>query len=176
MNYFLHDIPPEQTIMECSDLRDFQKVVKVSSKYKYAIYSPVITLEKIRDDKGRLKTVKRFSGGEVQTDKTFRVFASTDHSKGGIFKVSGKIVKGREKNPEQFANTPEHCFIVNGDVNGVPIPDELDKAYYIKMAWDRLKDFGIERIGGGCKQCNCSGAMCQPRINNALKSSKVESG
>ena len=176
VNYFLHDIPPEQTIMECSDLRDFQKVVKVSSKYKYAIYSPVITLEKIRDDKGRLKTVKRFSGGEVQTDKTFRVFASTDHSKGGIFKVSGKIVKGREKNPEQFANTPEHCFIVNGDVNGVPIPDELDKAYYIKMAWDRLKDFGIERIGGGCKQCNCSGAMCQPRINNALKSSKVESG
>ena len=149
VNYFLHDIPPEQTIMECSDLRDFQKVVKVSSKYKYAIYSPVITLEKIRDDKGRLKTVKRFSGGEVQTDKTFRVFASTDHSKGGIFKVSGKIVKGREKNPEQFANTPEHCFIVNGDVNGVPIPDELDKAYYIKMACDRLKDFGIERIGGG---------------------------
>ena len=149
VNYFLHDIPPEQTIMECSDLRDFQKVVKVSSKYKYAIYSPVITLEKIRDDKGRLKTVKRFSGGEVQTDKTFRVFASTDHSKGGIFKVSGKIVKGREKNPEQFANTPEHCFIVNGDLNGVPIPDELDKAYYIKMAWDRLKDFGIERIGGG---------------------------
>lgn len=149
VNYFLHDIPPEQTIMECSDLRDFQKVVKVSSKYKDAIYSPVITLEKIRDDKGRLKTVKRFSGGEVQTDKTFRVFASTDHSKGGIFKVSGKIVKGREKNPEQFANTPEHCFIVNGDVNGVPIPDELDKAYYIKMAWDRLKDFGIERIGGG---------------------------
>lgn len=149
VNYFLHDIPPEQTIMECSDLRDFQKVVKVSSKYKYAIYSPIITLEKIRDDKGRLKTVKRFSGGEVQTDKTFRVFASTDHSKGGIFKVSGKTVKGREKNPEQFANTPEHCFIVNGDVNGVPIPDELDKAYYIKMAWDRLKDFGIERIGGG---------------------------
>ena len=149
VNYFLHDIPPEQTIMECSDLRDFQKVVKVSSKYKYAIYSPVITLEKIRDDKGRLKTVKRFSDGEVQTDKTFRVFASTDHSKGGIFKVSGKIVKGREKNPEQFANTPEHCFIVNGDVNGVPIPDELDKAYYIKMAWDRLKDFGIERIGRG---------------------------
>lgn len=176
VNYFLHDIPPEQTITECSDLRDFQKVVKISSKYKYAIYSPVITLEKIRDDKGRLKTVKRFSGGEVQTDKTFRVFASTDHSKGGIFKVSGKIVKGREKNPEQFANTPEHCFIVNGDVNGVPIPDELDKAYYIKMAWDRLKDFGIERIGGGCKQCNCSGAMCQPRINNALKSSKAESG
>ena len=149
VNFFLYDIPPEKTIMECSDLRDFQKVVKVSSKYKYAIYSPTITLEKIRDDKGRSKTVKRFSGGEVQTDKTFRVFASKDHSKGGLFKVSGKIVKGREKNPEQFANTPDHCFIINDDVCGMPIPDELDKGYYIKMAWDRLNDFGIKQVGGG---------------------------
>lgn len=149
VNFFLYDIPPEKTIMECSDLRDFQKVVKVSSKYKYAIYSPIITLEKIRDDKGRSKTVKRFSGGEVQTDKTFRVFASKDHSKGGLFKVSGKIIKGREKNPEQFANTPDHCFIINDDVCGMPIPDELDKGYYIKMAWDRLNDFGIKQVGGG---------------------------
>lgn len=147
--YFTSHTTPEKTITECSDLRDFQKVVKVSSKYKYAIYSPAITLEKIRDDKGRSKTVKRFSGGEIQTDKTFRVFASKDHSKGGLFKVSGKIVKGREKNPEQFANTPDHCFIINDDVCGMPIPDELDKGYYIKMAWDRLNDFGIKQVGGG---------------------------
>ena len=147
--YFTSHTTPEKTITECSDLRDFQKVVKVSSKYKYAIYSPTITLEKIRDDKGRSKTVKRFSGGEIQTDKTFRVFASKDHSKGGLFKVSGKIVKGREKNPEQFANTPDHCFIINDDVCGMPIPDELDKGYYIKMAWDRLNDFGIKQVGGG---------------------------
>lgn len=149
VNFFLYDISPEKTIMECSDLRDFQKVVKVSSKYKYAIYSPTITLEKIRDEKGRSKTVKRFSGGEVQTDKTFRVFASKDYSKGGLFKVSGKIIKGREKNPEQFANTPEHCFIINEDVSGMPIPDELDKGYYIKTAWDRLNDFGSKQVGGG---------------------------
>ena len=89
VNYFLHGISPETTIMECSDLRDFQKVVKVSSKYKYALYSPVITEAKIRDEKGRSKKITRFSGGEVQTDKTFRVFASKDQSKGGIFKVSG---------------------------------------------------------------------------------------
>lgn len=177
VNFFLYDIPPEKTIMECSDLRDFQKVVKVSSKYKYAIYSPTITLEKIRDDKGRSKTVKRFSGGEVQTDKTFRVFASKDHSKGGLFKVSGKIVKGREKNPEQFANTPDHCFIINDDVCGMPIPDELDKSYYIKMAWDRLNDFGIKQGGGGgFNQCNCSGVMYRQRTSNALKNSRGGKG
>ena len=88
--------------------------------------------------------MKRFSGGEIQIDKTFRVFASTDQSKGGLFKVSGKIIKGREKNPEQFANTPEHCFIINDDVTDRPIPDELDKGYYIQWIYDRLKDFGVE--------------------------------
>lgn len=120
--------------------------------------------------------MKRFSGGEVQTDKTFRVFASKDHSKGGLFKVSGKIVKGREKNPEQFANTPDHCFIINDDVCGMPIPDELDKGYYIKMAWDRLNDFGIKQVGGGFNQCNCSGAMCRQRTSNALKNSRGGKG
>ena len=116
----------------------------MSSKYKYALYSPTITKEKIRDEKGRSKTVKRFTGGEVQKDKTFRVFASKDPTKGGLFKVSGKIVKGREKNPEQFANTPEHCFCVNDDVSQMPIPAELDKGYYINMIYARLEDFGVK--------------------------------
>jgi len=145
VEYFTTGAPPEKTIGACDSLRDFQKVVKVSSKYRYALYSPTTTTEKIRDEKGRLKTVIRFSGGEVQTDKTFRVFASKDQSRGGIYKVSGKIVEGREKNPEKFANTPDHCFIINDDVSAMPIPDELDRQYYIDLAWKRLKDYGVER-------------------------------
>lgn len=145
VEYFTTGAPPEKTIGACDSLRDFQKVVKVSSKYRYALYSPTTTTEKIRDEKGRLKTVIRFSGGEVQTDKTFRVFASKDRSRGGIYKVSGKMVKGREKNPEKFANTPDHCFIINDDVSTMSIPDELDRQYYIDLAWKRLKDYGVER-------------------------------
>ena len=145
VEYFTTGAPPEKTIGACDSLRDFQKVVKVSSKYRYALYSPTTTTEKIRDEKGRLKTVIRFSGGEVQTDKTFRVFASKDRSRGGIYKVSGKMVKGREKNPEKFANTPDHCFIINDDVSAMSIPDELDRQYYIDLAWKRLKDYGVER-------------------------------
>ena len=151
IDYFLHGTLPEETVGACTSLRDFQKVVKVSSKYKYALYSPTIVYQKIRDEKGRSKTVKRFYGGEIQKDHTFRVFASTDTQKGGLFKVSGKIVRGREKNPEQFANTPEHCFFINDDVTGLPIPAELDKGYYIKMIYDRLADFGVtfDTLGGG---------------------------
>lgn len=144
VEYFVNGTLPEVTVGACDNLRDFQKVVKVSSKYRYALYSPIITMIKIRDEKNRLKTVKQFSGGEIQTDKTFRVFASKDPTKGGLFKVSGKIVKGREKNPEKFANTPDHCFIINGDVTSLPIPDELDRQYYIDMIYERLADFGVE--------------------------------
>ena len=151
--YFVHGKSPEETIGACDSLRDFQKVVKVSSKYECALYSPVITMEKVRDAKGRSKSVKRFSGGEVQTDKTFRVFASKDHSKGGLFKVSGKVVNGRKKNPEKFGNTPEHCFIINDDVSSLPVPAELDRQYYIQLAWKRLKDYGVDRedVGGALK-------------------------
>lgn len=145
VNYFLYGTLPEETVGSCDTLRDFQKVVKVSSKYLYALYSPVIVEDKIRDEKGRSKRVIRFHGGDIQKDKTFRVFASKDHRKGGIYKVSGKVIKGRKKNPEKFANTPDHCFIINDDISAMPIPDELDKQYYIDWAWDRLIDFGVKR-------------------------------
>lgn len=120
--------------------------------------------------------MKRFSGGEVQTDKTFRVFASTDRSKGGLFKVSGKVVKGRKKNPEKFGNTPEHCFIINDDVTNLPVPDELDRQYYIDLAWKRLKDYGVDREGGGFEPCNYSEDMSRQKTNSVLKSSREENG
>ena len=69
-------------------------------------------------------------------------------AKGGLFKVSGKVVKGRKKNPEKFGNTPEHCFIINDDVTNLPVPDELDRQYYIDLAWKRLKDYGVTGKGG----------------------------
>lgn len=112
VNYFVKGIPVEQTINECNELIKFQRIVKVSRKYDYAMY-----------------------GDEVKGERTFRVFASTRESDGGIFKVK----KG--KNPEKFANTSEHCFIENGDVNGVEVPDYLDRQFYIDMATRHVNQF-----------------------------------
>lgn len=136
--YLLHGIHPRQTIEECQSLREFQKIVKVSNKYLYALYNPTVTEEKIRDENNRLKTIKVFSGGEIQHEKCFRVFASKSPLDGGIYKV-----KSLDKNPEKFANTPDNCFIINGDVNGKPIPKHLDRQWYIDLAIKRLEDFGI---------------------------------
>lgn len=115
VDYIAYNIPIEVTINECNDLIQFQKIVKVSSKYLAGVYN-----------------------GEVQTDRTFRVFASTDENDGYI----GKI-KSVGATVEKFANTPDNCFILNGDVNGVKIPSRLNKQWYIDLAKKRLNDYGV---------------------------------
>lgn len=110
-------IPVEQTIMQCNDLKQFQKVVKVSSKYLCGWHN-----------------------GKQLSEKTFRVFASTNPDDTFIGKV--KIKKEKEV-IEKFANTPDHCFLYNGDVNGKKVPNNLDRDYYINMARKRLEQFGV---------------------------------
>jgi DNA polymerase len=48
------------------------------------------------------------------------------------------------RNPAKFGNTPDHWFIFNGDIKDVDIPSKLDRQYYITLAKERLKQFGIE--------------------------------
>lgn len=136
--YLLKGVHPQKTINDCSQLKEFQKIVKVSSKYLYALYSPTVTEEKVRDENGKLKTIKVFTGGEIQKEKCFRVFASKLDSEGSIFKV-----KNHQKNPEKFADTPEHCFFINEDVNQARTPRKLDKRWYAELAIKRLQDFGV---------------------------------
>jgi len=112
VNYFVNDTPIEETISNCNDLREFQKIIKVTRLYKYALY-----------DNKKLP------------EKVFRVFASKDETASGIFKVKS------EDKIEKIANTPEHLFIFNDDASGVSCPDDLDKDYYIEIAKKRLNDF-----------------------------------
>jgi len=137
--YLLNNVHPEVTINNCNELKEFQKIVRVSNKYMYALYNPKVTEEKVRDKDGKLKTIKVFKGGEIQKEKTFRVFASKLPSDGGIYKV-----KNHDKNPEKFADTPENCFIINGDINNHEIPSKLDKDWYVDLAIKRLEDFGVK--------------------------------
>lgn len=119
VNYMAYHIPVEHTINNCNDLIQFQKIVKVSSKYKLgAIGYPNKSCE-------------------ILQDRTFRVFASKDKDDGYI----GKL-KDYGATCEKFANTPDNMFIANGDINDVDIPPRLDKQWYIDLAKKRLKDYG----------------------------------
>ena len=120
-NYMIHGIPVEQTVLNCIDLRQFQKVVKLSSKYQWVEHEQ--------------------PGGNVKFDnKAYRVFASTDTKDGRLLKC--KVTEKGDKK-DKFGNTPDHCFIENGDVNGMEIPKKLDRQYYIDLAYKRLGDFGV---------------------------------
>lgn len=120
-DYIIKNIPVKSTILRCNELIKFQKVVKLSSKYKW-----------VEHEKGDSK--------EKFDNKCYRVFASKDQSDGRILKCDGV------RNPAKFGNTPDRCFIVNDDIigkttDGLP---QLDKQYYVDLAKKRLEDFGVE--------------------------------
>lgn len=115
VEFMVHGVPVEDTIAADDDLIDYQRVVKVSGKYKYGVH-----------------------GHERLTDRCFRVFASTRESDGMIGRV-----KADKARPEKFGNTSEHSFIDNGDVHGKKCPGYLDKSWYIQLAKTRLAQFGV---------------------------------
>lgn len=119
-DYLLRKIPVENTILPCTDMRKFQKVVKLSSKYRW-----------VEHEKGNSK--------EQFFNKCYRVFASKDPSDGRILKCDGV------RNPAKFGNTPDRCFIVNDDVTTSKTDrfPQLDKEYYVDIAKKRLEDFGV---------------------------------
>ena len=115
VEYMVQGVPIEKTIRECHDLKMFQKIVKLSGKFKHAVHN-----------------------GEILNEKCFRVFASLDESDSYIGKQ-----KSNKATIEKFANTPEHCFIANVDVNNMKIPNRLDTSWYIQLTKERLEQFGV---------------------------------
>ena len=113
VEYFIKDIPVEDTINNCREIIMFQKVVKISSKYSHALH-----------------------GNKRLREKCLRVFASKDIQDPSIYKV--KESKGKA---EKIANTPEHCFIFNDAVLGKRISRKLDREWYITLALSRVEDF-----------------------------------
>ena len=132
IDYFVNDIPVEETINNCNELIMFQKIIKLSSAYKQVIYGNSKKVKVGKKDKVIVE-----DGVELK-EKVHRVFASTRESDKGMFKT--KVEKG-VISYEKVPYTPDKCFIDNEDVNGKTVPDYLDKQYYIDMANDRITQF-----------------------------------
>ncbi len=132
VKYMVDKIPLQDTIYGCKDLIKFQKLVKLSDAYEYVEYN-----------------------GKRYDYKCYRVFASKEVSDGKILKVKKKPLKARGEDGkmhptgettyvgEKFANSPDHCFIYNEDVRDVKVPDKLDYRWYLDLARERIKDFGL---------------------------------
>lgn len=115
IEYMVHNAPIDKTINECNDLIMFQKIVKLSGKFKHSVHN-----------------------GKILSEKCFRVFASLRDSDTyiGKQKTDGATI-------EKFANTPDHCFIVNENVKDMKITENLDKQWYVDLTKKRLEQFGV---------------------------------
>lgn len=137
VDYMVNKTPVEQTINQCDDLIMFQKIVKLSDKYDWVEHehcTPVILKKGVRV----IKEIYEYPETVKYTYKSYRVFASNSQDDGRLLKRKAIKSKG-----EKFGNTPEHCFIFNDDVNGVKVPETLDRGWYIDLAKKRLKQFGV---------------------------------
>lgn len=115
--YMINGTPLEDTINKADKLIDFQKIIKLTGKYDY------------------MKLDRR-----TYTNKCFRVFASNRDST-PIYKCKLKNNDTQDK-CDKVANTPHKCFMWNDDVTDVPVPEYLDREWYIQLAHERLRQFG----------------------------------
>lgn len=113
VDYFVKGIPVEQTIMASDKLIDFQKITKITGKFEYAVHNQ-----------------------EVLHEKVYRCFASKNPFDGTLYKKH-KNKSTLDKTP----STPEYCFIINDDVREMPIPEKLDKQWYVNLANTRINHF-----------------------------------
>lgn len=136
VDYMTKGIPVEKTINDCTELIQFQKVVKLSNKYHHVEHEhcePKVIRKGVRVVKEYLE----YPTTVTYTFKSYRVFASKDRMDGRLLKVK------QGKKGEKFGNTPDHCWIDNSDMTGKTVPDKLDRDWYITKAKERLKDFGV---------------------------------
>ena len=113
--YMINGTPVEKTINAATELIDFQKIIKLTGKYDY------MKLD-----------------GKTYTNKCFRVFAGD--AGGTIFKC--KLGSSKADKCDKVANTPELCFMHNGDIRDVKVPSYLNRQWYIDLAHERLRQFG----------------------------------
>lgn len=167
VEYFVHDIPVEDTINNCDKLIDFQQIVKLGSKYKEVLYGNGYKVKINNKDKTMVKD------GEVLKEKVHRIFASTRDTDKGIYK--SKIEKG-EKSYEKISNTPERCFIYNDDVREASIPEYLDRQYYIDMANKRINAFlakeeeKVDNTPNILYECMCNANNYYEFLENCINS------
>ena len=116
VDYMVEGIPIIKTIRDCDELIMFQKVITLSGKYW-----------------------RTWHNGKYMAEKCYRVFASKNTSDSYIGKC-----KSQGATIEKFANTPDRCFIENGNIKGKKCPDHLDRNWYIDLVKERLRQYGVE--------------------------------
>ena len=125
VEYFVKNIPVEQTINNSNDIFEFQIIAKAGAKYKEAYHL--------------------VDGEKIPVQKVNRIYATTDERYGKIYKV-----KAENDMTAKIESLPENCIIDND--NQLTI-DKVDKTFYIELAKKRINDYlGIKPEKKGRKK------------------------
>jgi DNA polymerase len=109
--YLVNKTPVTETIYGSNDLWEFQIICRATSKFKGLLY-----------------------GGSPLTGRTARVFAARTGEGLPISKVTneGRIVK--------CEGSPQSCFVFNHSVSGEPVPDFVNREWYVGLARQRISE------------------------------------
>jgi hypothetical protein len=108
----LDGVPIEETINNEQDPFAFQMITKAGGTYEKVVHVNGL--------------------GEVEVNRTNRVYAGKDERLGAVYKIKAD---GRR---DRIANCPEHAIVDNSGILGV---DKIDKQWYIELATKRRDEF-----------------------------------
>jgi DNA polymerase len=124
LRFFTDGIKPEETILSCTDLRDFQYVAKISGKYTAIAHgNPSIQTQT----------------SQILHERCIRIFASKNASDLTYYKCKRETGKWA-----RLENSPAHARAINGNIVGTPLPDWLDRQWYVDLAHKRIQAFGVD--------------------------------
>ena len=141
VEYFVNDIPVEETINNSDDIFEFQIIAKAGAKYKEAYHL--------------------VDGEKISVQKVNRIYATADERYGKIYKV-----KAENEMTAKIESLPEHCIIDND--NQLTI-DKVDRQFYIDLAKKRINDYlGITPEKKGRKK-NMAESKTTPKVKNVYQ-------
>lgn len=113
----LFNIPIDETINKCDDIFRFQMITHLGSTYE--------------------KCVQESPNGDIELQRNNRIYASNKKT-GAIIKVK---YNGRR---DSLANCPPNPIVDNANQCSI---DDVNKEWYIKLAYKKLNDFkGVKRL------------------------------
>lgn len=112
-DYFVKNIPPEETIAASDRMLDFQIISKVGSKYS-GCYQLI-------------------DGVKTPMQKVNRVYATTDRKYGTLYKIHGQTHRDAK-----VPSLPTHCLVDNNNELSI---DMIDRNWYLKLAKKHINEF-----------------------------------
>lgn len=113
--YYTQNVPIEDTIYKCEDIKKFCLTSLTGRSYS--------------------KTYYYYNNEPRVTNKVNRVVATTDERCGTIKKF--KICKDGKHQYDKIAEIPERCRLLNDELEMI---DDLDKDWYVQFAKNKIKE------------------------------------